>query len=118
METFNKLLGSLRALVYHGFDRIVIQGYLPLLSRPENFRGLDANVSDRAFGTISAAGPARNITFSLASSCSSERRRVLDQDARRSATIISRMSGARRTILWTRLVLNSRCHRLYWGRAI
>jgi hypothetical protein len=36
METFNKLFGSLLALVYHCFDRIVIQGYLPLLSRPEH----------------------------------------------------------------------------------
>jgi hypothetical protein len=34
METFRKLFGSLLALVYHCFDRIVIQGYLPLLTRP------------------------------------------------------------------------------------
>src|SRR2546429_9627921 len=33
METFAKLFGSLLALVYHCFDRIVIQGYLPLLTR-------------------------------------------------------------------------------------
>jgi hypothetical protein len=36
METFTKLFGSLLAFVYHGFDRIVIQGYLPLLTRPEH----------------------------------------------------------------------------------
>ena len=36
METFYKLFGSLLACVYHGFDRIVIQGYLPLLTRPEH----------------------------------------------------------------------------------
>ena len=36
METFTKLFGSLLALVYHCFDRIVILGYLPLLTRPEN----------------------------------------------------------------------------------
>ena len=36
METFGKLLGSLLLLLYHCFDRIVIQGYLPLLSRPEH----------------------------------------------------------------------------------
>jgi hypothetical protein len=36
METFAKLFGSLLALVYHCFDRIVILGYLPLLTRPEN----------------------------------------------------------------------------------
>jgi hypothetical protein len=36
MDTFSKLFGSLLALVYHCFDRIVIQGYLPLLTRPEH----------------------------------------------------------------------------------
>ncbi|MGZ5473100.1 MAG: hypothetical protein ACXW31_05090 [Thermoanaerobaculia bacterium] len=36
MDTFAKLFGSLVALVYHCFDRIVILGYLPLLTRPEN----------------------------------------------------------------------------------
>lgn len=36
METFAKLLGNLLAFVYHCFDRIVILGYLPLLTRPEN----------------------------------------------------------------------------------
>src|SRR6266705_5197129 len=36
METFAKRFGSLLALVYHCFDRIVILGHLPLLTRPEN----------------------------------------------------------------------------------
>lgn len=36
METFNKLFGSLLLFVYHCFDRIVIQGHLPLLTRPEH----------------------------------------------------------------------------------
>ena len=36
METFHKLFGSLLGFVYHCFDRIVIQGYLPLLTRPEH----------------------------------------------------------------------------------
>jgi hypothetical protein len=36
METFNKLFASLLTLVYHCFDRVVIQGYLPLLTRPEH----------------------------------------------------------------------------------
>jgi hypothetical protein len=36
VKTFHKLFGSLLALVYHCFDRIVIQGYLPLLTRPEH----------------------------------------------------------------------------------
>jgi hypothetical protein len=36
MDTFSKLFGSLLALVYHCFDRIVIQGYLPLLTREEH----------------------------------------------------------------------------------
>lgn len=33
METFTKLFDSQLTLVYHCFDRIVIQGYLPLLTR-------------------------------------------------------------------------------------
>jgi len=33
METAHKLFGSLLVFVYHCFDRIVIQGYLPLLTR-------------------------------------------------------------------------------------
>ena len=36
METFRKLFASLLALVYHCFDRVIIQGYLPLLTRPEH----------------------------------------------------------------------------------
>ena len=36
METFLRLFGSLLSLVYRCFDRIVIRGYLPLLSRPEH----------------------------------------------------------------------------------
>lgn len=36
METFTKLFGSLLAFVYHCFDRIVILGHLPLLTRSEN----------------------------------------------------------------------------------
>src|SRR5712692_2868280 len=36
MDTFSKLFGNLLALVYHCFDRIVIQGYLPLLTREEH----------------------------------------------------------------------------------
>jgi hypothetical protein len=36
MEEFAKLFGRLLTLVYHCFDRIVILGHLPLLTRPEN----------------------------------------------------------------------------------
>ena len=36
MKTFCKLFGNLLVLVYHCFDRMVIQGYLPLLTRPEH----------------------------------------------------------------------------------
>jgi hypothetical protein len=36
MDTFSKLFGSRLALVYHCFDRIVVQGYLPLLTREEH----------------------------------------------------------------------------------
>jgi hypothetical protein len=35
METFAKLFGSLLAFVYHCFDRLVILGHIPLLTRPE-----------------------------------------------------------------------------------
>src|SRR5258708_37114717 len=35
METFTKLFGSLLVFVYHCFDRVVINGYLSGLSRPE-----------------------------------------------------------------------------------
>src|ERR1700680_3345513 len=35
METFTKLFGNLLVFVYHCFDRIVINGYLNWLSRPE-----------------------------------------------------------------------------------
>jgi hypothetical protein len=36
METFAKLFKRFLVFVYHCFDRIVIQGYLPLLTRPEH----------------------------------------------------------------------------------
>ena len=36
MEDFARSFGSLLAFVYHCFDRIVIRGHLPLLTRPEN----------------------------------------------------------------------------------
>ena len=35
MELFQKLFGELLLFVYHSFDRIVINGYLSGLSRPE-----------------------------------------------------------------------------------
>ena len=38
METFAKLFERFLVFVYHCFDRIVIQGYLPLLTRPETGR--------------------------------------------------------------------------------
>lgn len=36
MELFHRLFGSLLAFVYHCFDRMVINGYLSALTRPEN----------------------------------------------------------------------------------
>src|SRR5438034_10565289 len=36
METFGKLFERFLVFVYHCFDRIVIQGHLPLLTRPEH----------------------------------------------------------------------------------
>jgi len=44
MDTFTKLFGSLVCFVYHCFDRIVILGHLPLLSRPENIVHFFRNV--------------------------------------------------------------------------
>jgi len=44
MELFTKLFGSLLALVYHCFDRIVILGHMPLLTRPENILHFFQNV--------------------------------------------------------------------------
>ncbi|MGB7549113.1 MAG: hypothetical protein WBM14_15325 [Terracidiphilus sp.] len=35
MELFTQLFGSFLAFVYHCFDRVVINGYLSGLSRPE-----------------------------------------------------------------------------------
>jgi hypothetical protein len=35
MDSFTRLFGNLLAFVYHCFDRIVINGYLNGLSRPE-----------------------------------------------------------------------------------
>ncbi len=46
METFGTLFGSLLAFVYHCFDRIVIQGYLPLLTRPEHIVHFFRDVHD------------------------------------------------------------------------
>ena len=42
MEPFEKLFGDLLVFVYHCFDRIVINGYLSGLSRPE--QGLCCNL--------------------------------------------------------------------------
>jgi hypothetical protein len=36
MDTFAKLFGSLVVFVYHCFDRMVILGHMPLLTRPEH----------------------------------------------------------------------------------
>ena len=36
METFSKLFERFLDFGYHCFDRMVIQGYLPLLTRPEH----------------------------------------------------------------------------------
>src|SRR5213593_4096551 len=46
METFHKLFDSLLGFVYHCFDRIVIQGYLPLLTRPEHIVHFFRDVHD------------------------------------------------------------------------
>jgi hypothetical protein len=45
--------------------KLRFQGDMFNLINRANFRGLDTNVSDRAFGTIAAAGPARNVQLGL-----------------------------------------------------
>ena len=56
MEEFARLFGSLLALVYHCFDRIVILGHLPLLTRPENIVHFFRDV--QGVGAINQGGPA------------------------------------------------------------
>ena len=58
METFTKLFGSLLVFVYHCFDRIVIHGYLPLLSRPEQVVYFFREVHGRCGGQQGGAEPA------------------------------------------------------------
>ena len=47
METFTRLFGNLLLFVYHCFDRIVINGYLSGLSRPEHVVQVGADRGDR-----------------------------------------------------------------------
>src|ERR1700722_3452290 len=47
METFAKLFERFLVFVYHCFDRIVIQGYLPLLTRPEHIVHFFRDVHDQ-----------------------------------------------------------------------
>lgn len=47
METFAKLFARFLVFVYHCFDRIVIQGYLPLLTRPEHIVHFFRDVHDQ-----------------------------------------------------------------------
>ena len=50
MEFFAKRLERFLVLVYHCFDRIVIQGYLPLLSRDAHIIYFFRNVLLRGAG--------------------------------------------------------------------
>jgi hypothetical protein len=43
MNQFTQLFGQFLSFVYHCFDRIVIQGYLPLLTREEHIVHLAGN---------------------------------------------------------------------------
>jgi hypothetical protein len=46
METLMQLLGAMTVFVYHCFDRIVINGYPSMLSRPEDgIRDFPAHLS-------------------------------------------------------------------------
>ena len=53
MEACRKLFASLLVFIYHCFDRVVIQGYVPLLTRPEHI------VYSSATGTASTPLPSR-----------------------------------------------------------
>ncbi len=49
METFATLFGGLLAFVYHCFDRIVMLGHIPLLTRPEiHPEAASSSATDRA----------------------------------------------------------------------
>jgi hypothetical protein len=58
MEEFARLFGSLLTFVYHCFDRIVILGRLPLLTRPENIVHFFRNVHDQAILSSLSLAPA------------------------------------------------------------
>jgi hypothetical protein len=45
--------------------KVRFQGDLFNVLNRANFRGLDTSATDRAFGSISAAGPARNVQLGL-----------------------------------------------------
>ena len=52
MERFTKLFGSLLVFVYHCFDRIVINGYLSGLSRPEQVVHFVADIEAKPISHI------------------------------------------------------------------
>ena len=58
METFAKLFERFLVFVYHGFDRIVIQGYLPLLTRPEHIVHFFRDVHGLYPSHATSSGPA------------------------------------------------------------
>jgi hypothetical protein len=74
METFRKLFGSLLVFVYHCFDRIVIQGYLPLLTRPEHIVHFFRDAWDLSHHQASF-GPADQRVPTVGRRCHSEGRR-------------------------------------------
>ena len=61
MELFTKLFGGLLLFVYHCFDRIVINGYLSGLSRPEQvvhfFRVFGGSELDTRLSGVAASDP-------------------------------------------------------------
>ena len=85
METFCKLFGSLLAFVYHCFDRIVIQGYLPLLTR------------DRSTSSISSATCMASTRSPKQALANSARRSTSSGSRRSHATTAFRSSGPIRT---------------------
>jgi hypothetical protein len=68
MEEFAKLFGELLAFTFHCFDRIVILGYLPFLTRPESivhfFRGVHGTGAiSHDLREKSSESPPKNLRF-------------------------------------------------------
>ena len=98
MEDFVRLFGGLLALVYQCFDRIVILGHLPLLTRPENI--VNAELICHFFAELICHffSDARCPSFNDFASCLSpaaQWRRDLAPSGREAARFFAASGGAR-----------------------